>query len=226
MNWFHPFSAFFIQGVVWPFAYPILKLYFGLTITGRENIAEAQKIQAETACKKHKKRVGILFVSNHVSEIDFAVIIAGIKPYNPLFPLYFVGDTSRRYDDDSFGWRKYFYRSGLFLRLCGVFAAVRGTGDYEKALVTHIKMLRDGRSVCIFPQGGYSVASGEIHGGAGYLAEATHAIVVPVTIKHQDGKNYEVHFGVPLRNDDLVSTKDAGSGKYREISKKILSAAL
>lgn len=186
------FLARSIQTVVWPIAYPFLKYKYNLTFKGIENISDLKNV-SHTIAGNISQNPGILLVSNHVSEFDFAFIIAGFNPFSRSMPLFFVGDSGKRYDDKDYGWRRFLYRQDSILKAAGVYPAIRGTGDYGHALQTHIDLLKAGCTVCIFPHGGYKNHN-EVHGGAGFLAALDTVVVLPLRIEKND-TSVQVTFG-------------------------------
>lgn len=220
MPWYASLSALLIQGIVWPFAYPVLRYYLKVRIVGKHHIRHAARLR-KALQRKHQRKVGVLFVSNHIGELDFARIISGMSPFHSLMPIFFVGDSGKRYNDPTFGFRRHLYKLDTFLKLSGVYPVIRGTKNYETALSTHTQILTSGHSLCIFPEGGYS-HKGEIHGGGGYLAESTGCIIVPIFLrKHTHDDGVDVTFG-PVVDFASVDTKELGSERYRDIARSIL----
>jgi 1-acyl-sn-glycerol-3-phosphate acyltransferase len=211
-----------VQGLFWPIFFPILKFGRGLTISGYENILAAKKRKIELENTQGRPR-GILIVSNHEGELDFARVIAGIYPFSKLSPIFFVGDSGKRYDDPAFGLRRYIYRLDSLLVFSGVFPVQRKTGNYELALKKHIEILANGNTLCIFPEGGYTNKK-RIHGGAGFLVEFSDPIVIPVHISIKDDGTSQIHFSKAIILNELTLDLDkSNEDKYRHIAESILN---
>jgi len=154
-----------------------------------------------------------VFASNHVSEIDPLLLVAALPPTSPRLPLIFVSREKGFY---SVNWRRVIY-GGRFFRMMGAYPAQVGIQNYEKALATHLSMLRGGTSVSIFPMGGIRPRNGvplKARGGVAYLAHATGCPVVPVRIEGAEEmrcrdfftrrRHMRVTFGPPLYAQDFV----------------------
>jgi 1-acyl-sn-glycerol-3-phosphate acyltransferase len=140
-------------------------------------------------------RGGFLLASNHVSYLDPVVIAATASRQ-----LEFIAR------DDLFrvGWL------GWFLRCMRV---VRISQQETFGLRSVIHLLRSGRAVVIFPEGGLQMtgALGQPHPGAAWLAARAGVPVVPVlvrgtfeamppkTVRLRPGANIRVAFGAPIQ---------------------------
>ncbi len=123
----------------------------------------------------------IILASNHTSELDVTAIPLILPFFSKIFPIYFVSNPTDKYKN--FGWRSYIY-GGIFFNMLGGYAVYSGHKDYATSLENHIFLLRQGRAVCIFPEG-KRTRDGKMNparGGLGYLVYSTGATVVPVTI--------------------------------------------
>jgi len=127
-----------------------------------------------------ERGVGILFVSNHTNEIDPFVVGLNVPRRAPIIPIYAVARVKERYKH--YGTASMFFGGRLFWA-GGSYPALQGLRDYSKALPFHETVLKRGRSVLIFLEGGISDAPLTIaKGGAGYLAAKTRAIILPVAV--------------------------------------------
>ncbi len=74
---------------------------------------------------------------------------------------------------------------GLLFRLWGAYQVKVGLNNYELSLSHHLRTLRGGRNVCIFPTGKIIANGASLNpkGGVGFLSEATQLPVVPVLIE-------------------------------------------
>ncbi|MFZ2594022.1 MAG: 1-acyl-sn-glycerol-3-phosphate acyltransferase [Minisyncoccia bacterium] len=222
MHWYHYVLPTLIQVASKPFWFLGLKFQKGLTIEGIEHVRHAI-----TLAQSQKK--GVLLISNHVSLLDFAYVISGLMYTELVFkPVIFVGDQGKNYTGGNISWQKYFFTSALFMKSVGAWPAERGTGNYEQALSAHAGVLQRGGTVCIFPYGGITNKT-TVHGGAGYLAESTSAIVVPLTITIDAGKtrvSYKKHttFQSEMGASTSTDTPEQRAEGYRQFAKNILSS--
>jgi 1-acyl-sn-glycerol-3-phosphate acyltransferase len=165
----------FIIGVV---VLTILKIFFKFKVEGAEDTVKKLK-----EYKDQEK--GILFAPNHISEYDVLVMRYALPLIMPLMPMYYVSLTKEHYQNEKFGWRKYFYGGSLF-KILGAYPAYVGMRDYQASLINHIELLENGKSVCIFPEGKLGMETykpGEAKAGIGFLAEYTKTDIIPVQLK-------------------------------------------
>lgn len=166
-----------MQSLAWPIAHAILRLNGTFTVHGVENL-------------KNIKGPAVI-VSNHVNDLD-PVFQRAVHPFIAP-PLFWVARHRQVYDEHGMekftGWRGLLY-TDWFFRAWGAYPAYKGTGSYEQALTHHIRLIRDGNRVGIFPQGGKAKFLGEgapAHGGAVFLAQHTKVPLVPIAIKGTRG---------------------------------------
>lgn len=122
-----------------------------------------------------------IFAMNHTHELDATTFPLMLPFMSRHFPLVFVAASQERYK--TFGWRGFLY-GGKFFNALGAFSVFSGQQNYAYALQTHERFLKQGYSVCIFPEG-KRTEDGELgpaRGGLGYLAYVSKAAVVPVAI--------------------------------------------
>ncbi len=211
MNCFFLLSPLVLQTLIWPVTRPLFRFFLRLEIRGREhldaitasddvaipsqvkqylqvkhekgqesNIAFAHG-REQMLCEGTRKR-GVIFVANHGSELDPILIPASLPFLSPLMPMFYTSRGSEFYKNSK--WRKYFY-GGLLFKLWGSHSLHSGSHDYALSLATHIYLLGEGKSLCMFPDGRKTSDAdiGSIaHGGVGYLAWKTRATIVPVRI--------------------------------------------
>ncbi len=165
---------FIIQIIVLSF----LKIFFRFKVYGKKetvNLLREYKLQER----------GILFAPNHISEWDVLVVRFALPFIIPIMPMYYVSMTREHYQDEKFGWRKYFY-GGTFFKILGAYPAYKGIRDYQASLINHIELLENGKAICIFPEGKMGMETfkpGEAKGGIGFLAEYTNTDIIPVQLK-------------------------------------------
>lgn len=172
----------FVIGVV---VLTILKIFFKFKVEGVENVVKKLK-----EYKDQEK--GILFAPNHVSEYDVLIMRYALPLIMPLMPMYYVSLTKEHYQNERFGWRKYFY-GGTFFKILGAYPVYVGMRDYQASLINHIELLENGKAVCIFPEGKMGMETyrpGEAKAGIGFLAEHTNTDIVPVQLKGLRGINW------------------------------------
>lgn len=108
-----------------------------------------------------------IVISNHVAAVDPGVLV-GVLPR----PIALMSKVEN-------------YRGvmKLFMPMVGAFTVRRGAAD-RRALGTAEQVLRQGRLLCLFPEGTRSRdgALGPAHGGAALLAIKTGAPIIPVAI--------------------------------------------
>jgi 1-acyl-sn-glycerol-3-phosphate acyltransferase len=191
-------APFILQTIVWIPTRLILKVFFHLHIDGYENVRGLKK--------------GVIFAMNHVSEIDPFILPSCLNPFSPLMPMYFVTREKAWYGD--LGIRSTIY-GGRFFKLVGGYPALVGVRDYEKSLATHIKFLKDGKSVCIFPEGRKSPDAGlqRAKGGLVEMAKQSGALIVPVAVSGHFNTSYKeficgkrtamISFGKPITVEEL-----------------------
>lgn len=168
----------FLQFIIQIFVLSFFKIFFKFEVQGR---GEVIKILKEY--KKLEK--GILFAPNHISEWDVLAVRFALPFITAMMPMYYVSMTRDHYQNEKFGWRKYFY-GGTFFKVLGAYPAYIGMRDYQASLINHIELLEHGKSVCIFPEGKMGMETfkpGEAKGGIGFLAEYTNTNIIPVQLK-------------------------------------------
>jgi 1-acyl-sn-glycerol-3-phosphate acyltransferase len=160
-------SPLILQKIIWIPTNVLLRGFGHLEVRGMENL------EGLTG--------SIIFACNHTSEMDPFFIPASLPFFSPFSPIFYTSRESKFYVNS--GWRKYFY-GGTFFKAWGSYPVHVGLHDYEKSLVHHIEIIRDGGSLCIFPEG-RTTPDGTIQpakGGVSYLAYITNAPIVPVRI--------------------------------------------
>lgn len=163
---------------------------------------------------------GTLLVANHLSHLDSIIIAVAAYPRKRLIHFGGAKDFMEKW---YFRWTKYE----------GAFPVGRGPGEREKAIRTAARLLNDGSSVGIFPEGRRSRTGviGEARPGAGWIASLSRdALVVPVflwgtqhimppyTFGVRPGAKVLVVFGEPIALDSEV-----GGQPSIEYSRRVVS---
>lgn len=168
----------FLQFLIQIIFLVVLKIFFRFKIEGQKEVTEILK-------KYKKDEKGILFAPNHISEYDPFLVRFALPFIVSVMPMYYVSMTKDHYQDEKFGWRKYFY-GGVFFKLLGAYPAYIGMRDYQASLINHIELLENGKAVCLFPEGKMGMETfkpGEAKAGIGFLAEYTNTDIIPVQLK-------------------------------------------
>jgi len=135
------------------------------------------------------KRVGnleketgpFIFAFNHTHELDATLFPFVVPFWSCHTPIFAVSAPQEKYK--AFGWRGFLY-GGKFFNALGAYSVFSGQQNYAYALQTHEAILKNGYSVCIFPEGKRTLdgSIGPARGGLGYLVYASGVPVVPVAI--------------------------------------------
>jgi 1-acyl-sn-glycerol-3-phosphate acyltransferase len=202
LNSFFAISPRIIQFFVITFARIYFKLFFKYKIYGLNNLDHVSG--------------NAIFAANHTSEWDPIIVTMGIFNHPQFKPLFYVSREKRFYENS--GWRRLFY-GGLIFRMCGAYPVITGVRNYGVSLNTHINLLINSRSICIFPEGKKSTGNlfREAKGGAGYLIYKTKKPVIPVAISGVANlnlksillrrRNLTITFGQPMSSEDLFMSK-------------------
>lgn len=181
------------RGVLILFVKPLYYCFLDIEVVGLKNIPLSDK--------------NFIFASNHSSELDPTIIPAVLPIYSKFIPMFYVSKDRSFYDRS--GWRKKFY-GGLIFKLFGAYPVVSGVKNYGVSMEQHIKILKDGYSIHIFPEGVRTLNGeiGEGRGGVSYLSVKSGVPIIPVSIKgffklnvkefFSDNKKIIISFGKPI----------------------------
>ncbi len=215
---------FVLQAIAWYPGYLMLKVFLHLDDSqGKKHLKQAIE-------KARKGKRGLLFVSNHVSELDPIITNAALKPFTAKFPMYWVSKKGKSYKDPDFSWRRYIY-GDLFFLAWGAQPLKDKRQNYEESLQRHSWLLKHGYSVCIFPEGGYEKKRQSLGGGAGFLMEAWNPVVVPVKIEGVKKitskefwgrkRNLKLIFGRAVEPKDVLDESLPIPERYKEAVKSV-----
>lgn len=207
------------QATTWVIMRISFKLFGKLTVTGIENIKNIKG--------------PVIFAPNHANLMDAIFFRAAMPISSQHTELYYVTAPFKRYKEVvSNKFAKRIYRFVPF-SIIGAVAMIPNSGDYHTALEKHIKLLQRGKSVCIFPEGKMTRDGklGKPRGGVAYMAQATHAPIIPVSISGTFGLTLKkfftshptvtIHFDDPMYASDIVPTILPHDIRYREASEHI-----
>lgn len=206
---------------------PIMRLFF--YIFGRIEIKGLENLE-------HIPH-GVILASNHISELDPIIIPAVLPLSSRLRPLFFTSRQRKTYvHNPRFSWRGYFY-GGLIFKLLGGYPVIIGIHNYEQSLAAHIKLVDEGRTVVIFPEGTRTRDGNlrEAKGGVAYLAYRTNAPIVPTLIEGLYNTNFfelltakkkiKISFGKPFFVMDILPSREVEIHDFhiaaQEVMKKI-----
>ncbi len=167
-----PYIGLFIT---WLTVHQAIRFFTHMQVVGSQNVRDAE-------AEADRRGVGIIFAMNHTSRLlDPFFVTAASTPYYPSYPMFYVTGKMDMYKVYSSGFAKLIYNDFVF-KMLGSQYIHSGKKDYSKSLKRHVDILNAGHSVCIFPEGELSKDGtlGKAHGGVGYLAIETGAIVVPI----------------------------------------------
>ncbi len=126
----------------------------------------------------------VIFAPNHSGLLDSVLLPLALPFWSGFSPMFYLTNVYSHFKNkEKFGWLVYILEPSIF-KILGAYPTRRGNRDYSLALASHIQILNDGGSVCVFPEGAITKDGliGPAHGGVGYLAFKTKRPVVPVLI--------------------------------------------
>lgn len=224
----HRAIPFVLQNIAWFFpTWPLVTFLLHIKFVGRENISKAFTLARE-------RKVGVLFCSNHVSELDPILILFGTGPFSRAFPMFFVIYAVSVYRNVAlFGWRAFLYGE-FFFKCWGAHPLIAGKKDYSVALAPHVPILEAGYPLTMFPEGTLSKTGEPLpaKGGVGYLALKTKAVILPVKITGIAGmsmadfwlarRHAEVRYGEVMSASVVDGRTDASVEDCKSVSEEIL----
>lgn len=169
-------------------------------------------------------KTGTIFAVNHVTHSDPVLIPLGFPFWSAHFPLYYVSRPKGGYNHLGLIGR-YFYGGELF-KLWGAYPAYKGLGDLEKALLWHTEILKQKKSLLIFPEAGIPKHEDTAlaRPGIAYLAQRSGIPITPVYI--EKGKRMHVRYGTPFTISEITVPPELPQGSqehHKYIAQEILS---
>lgn len=207
-----------MQKIGYAVFFVMYKVFVSIEIRGRENISGLTG--------------PIILAPNHTNELDVPAIPLVLPFFSSFFPIYFVMMPIEKFK--TFGWRSYLYGSG-FLTMLGGYSVFSGYKDYHIALEDHVNILKNGNTLCIFPEG-KRTRDGNMNparGGLGYLVHTTGATVVPIAINtffNMSARDFftrqrkvMVTIGKPMLSSEIIDMQDPSVEDFREGTQKVLN---
>ncbi len=154
---------------------------------------------------------GYLIVANHGYFKDPVILAHGLRRQ-----VYFMAKQE---------FFQNFFLRHLFSWL-GVFPVNRGAGDMG-AIHKGVELIREGRLVALFPEGGRNRSGGPMKAksGAALIARQTKADIIPCGISFGGGKGFRarltVRFGDPIPYGALGFEDEENPASLRRVSKLI-----
>ncbi len=218
----HDFLPEFLQRCIWVPIRALFRHYIHFQVEGLSHL-RALDATGE----------GVLFVSNHLSEVDPAYIPAALPFFSRYLPMHYVSLTREHYSHLR-GWGV--FAGGLLFKAWGAYPALLGVKNFDVALAYHIGFLKHGKSLCIFPEGGIcrGGTTDQARPGVSHLAWRTSAAIVPVRLVQSGPFSWHdffhkklqitVVFGTPLRFSDLAIDCVGTQENYSVLEHKLIAA--
>ena len=214
-------SPFVLQTFAWLLWRPVLAVFGRFEVEGLEHLKEVSG--------------PFIFAPNHTSELDAILVRTAPPIFSPIGPMFYtVLSTDYYRENREFGWRRFIY-GGIFFKAFGAYPMATGKRDYSKTLANHERIIRDGGSVCIFPEGAFTRDGtlGEARGGVAYLSHATGAPIVPIAISgtfrlnlhdflHRK-RTIRVRYGKPMYPQELFRSPEfTDVNEEKEVAARVL----
>lgn len=217
MKKYHYILPILLQKIGTALSWFVLKFFVHVEVRGREHLAHVHG--------------PLILAANHTSELDVAAFSLAMPFFSRLLPLYYVANPAEKFK--TFGWRSYFY-GGAFFNMLGAYPIISGRHNYGISLQNHIYLVRKGRTVCIFPEGGRT-KDGNLRparGGVGYFSYITSTPVVPIAINTFFGLSWKdfllrrrkvvITVGVPMRFDEVVPEKNPNVNDFKRGAQRVV----
>jgi 1-acyl-sn-glycerol-3-phosphate acyltransferase len=209
-----------LQTLAWAPTRLLLNFFCHFEVKGKENLGGLTQA---------------IFAVNHSNELDPIVLTAALSPLGRFAPMFYVGDPDEEFNHEKFGWRRFIYKRWFF-RAWGSYPIFPGSKNYEKSLKNHDEILKDGGSLCIFPEG-WITRDGklqEAHGGVAFLSHFTGVTIVPVGLSGtfklspklflRGKRKISLHFGSPFSQNDLFGVVEPTIPEhYKSVAQIVMS---
>jgi 1-acyl-sn-glycerol-3-phosphate acyltransferase len=210
---YYAISPLVIDTIVCVFGKILFKIFASHQVEGLENIRNIPR--------------GAIFAANHSSELDPIIVSVSLPLFSHFLPMFYTSRDKSFYKELGF-FKKMMY-GGFFFKILGAYPVNAGAHSYEKSLKTHVNLVQDGFSICIFPEGKRCVNGviGQPRGGVGYLSYATSKPVIPVAINGVTHtkifefltfkRKFKVIFGKPIYPKDIFpDTKEISEATMKD----------
>jgi 1-acyl-sn-glycerol-3-phosphate acyltransferase len=160
-------SPLILQKLIWIPTNLALGVFGSMEIYGLENLRGLD--------------TNVIFALNHASELDVFLLPAALPFFSKFSPMFYTSREKDFYVNS--GWRRHFY-GGSFFKAWGAYPVTPGLNDYGASLKNQLAILRDGGSICIFPEGGVT-KDGNMRpakGGVAHLSYASKLPIIPVRL--------------------------------------------
>jgi len=214
---FYFLPPFLLQTSIWIPCFIIFRIFTSIKISGLDNLIGLER--------------GLIFAANHTSELDPILVPSSLPFLSRFMPMFYTSREKSFYIKS--GWRQIIY-GGLFFKAWGSYAVRVGKKDYQYALENHIQIIRDGGSLCIFPEG-KRTPDGELKkakGGVAFLSHITGVPIVPVAIEGLFGLSFKrffsrkhkfgVSFGSPIYPQNLLLSNNPNHQDFEEAAERVM----
>ena len=218
MKNFYYYPPLIFQKVAYIVFYIIYRAVVGIEIVGKENLRGIKG--------------PLIIAANHTHEADVTIAPLIVGFFSKLYPIYFVANPKGKIETTS-TWKKYLY-GGLFFNFLGGYPIHPGYQDYSHSLEKHLELLRQGRTVLIFPEGKRTL-DGKLNparGGLGYMVYTTKAAVLPVVIDTffnitilnslTSRRKIKITILKPISANELMTTQIPGVEDFRLASQVVM----
>lgn len=174
-------SPFTLQAIAW------FPTRLALSVFGRFEVRGRKRLRGVSQA---------IFAVNHSNEADPILLTAALGPAGCFSPLFYVMIPQKEVEGSYQGWHERKLYKTWFFEAWGSYALVRGLRDYEGSLGSHVAILKQGGSLCIFPEGGFTKTGElrEFRGGVIHLSRESGVPIVPVAITGSYGMTFRSFF--------------------------------
>lgn len=215
MNTFEKIAPLILQTIIWIPTRIILKIFGSFKVVGLENFKNIDTSR------------GVIFASNHSSALDPILLPAGLPFLSRFMPMFYTSRERTFYHTNRW-WEDILYSTKWF-RAWGAHQVYVGQNNFDIALRKHIEILKHGKSVLIFPEGGTTKDGGlrPFKAGVIHLSIRTGAPIIPLVMKGTFKISFKkfftrqhklsLVFGIPIYPRDLISSgQEISISEYKD----------